>query len=635
MSDFLPLIAARTGGSPGGPDATAQIRRVTPAQLAQYAAVLLDWLAAESVVVRTASGVQSLTLPPSTLLGRGSSGSIRAMSAADLGALLGLSSLLASKSDVGHFHALADVAGLVQALANKAALNHAHPPEQIRATLVPNGHVMTAANGLGSWAPPSGGGGGGGNVSSPLTSDFDIADRSIVSSGSELLRLVGGRVRLGNALIPVLNEGTGGSSPQNRQVWIRSGSSWVHRGLETADVSLLAQVEEQGLVLNPATLSGLLSQLLSLISGRAVNGHIHSINDLQIPAGGSTGQVLGLINNSTWGLLTVSGGGGSVSPLTANLDIATHALVSGATEVIKVAAGKIILGGREVFPSAISAPAAGQVPVYDAVDSLFKNRKLAAAEVTTAVISGLAGADVQAMLANLQTGKLASTATTDAVAPGANAARQYANATSVAAAGAVMVDDIDDDDALGTATDVVPSQRAVKVYVDDALTAAGGLDGIPQGASFPGSPAQPDLFFLTGSTFELFVYITSISRWMATVEREWSHYTQRIDNGQGVGAGHYIVGTGNTTGFRAPFELLISRWTLHNVVVESGTVEIRTAPEGGTVTVADSVGFGGTRTATKASAIVVPAGHLVSVRANGCAVGINFAHISILYRRLG
>jgi hypothetical protein len=134
-----------------------------------------------------------------------------------------------------------------------------------------------------------------------------------------------------------------------------------------------------------------------------------------------------------------SAGGGVSNPLTSNLNLDGRALVDGANEILKFASGKVILGGREIFPAAIASPAAGHVAVYNTGSSLFENRLLAAAEVTVSAISGLTGATVQAALASLESTKLEVGTTTDSIAEGSDAARKYATTTNVAAAGAVMV----------------------------------------------------------------------------------------------------------------------------------------------------------------------------------------------------
>ena len=629
MSNLTPTILQRTTGTPGAADARCVIRRITAAELEAYVQALLAWLPLESLLVSTETGIGALALPPNAVVGR-RAGSLTALTAADIDSILGLTQLLNQRAPMLHAHTIGQVDGLLTELAGKAPTNHLHLPTQIRATGVQNGWVLTANNQLGSWAaPPSGGGVGG-----ALTSDLDIAEFALLSGSQQILRFVGGQLFLRGLRHPALNEGTGGSAPQNRQVFVRDGANWVHRMLTSADLTV---EEVETWWNNNPSLTAAFGIVKTQVEGRAPASHTHVLNTIDmgtLPVGVADGWYAAY--SSTSGKLELrvlpSAGGGVSNPLTSNLNLDGRALVDGANEILKFASGKVILGGREIFPAAIASPAAGHVAVYNNGSSLFENRLLAASEVTVSAIAGLSGATVQAALASLESSKLETNATTDAIAPGSNAARQYANATSVAAAGAVMVSAISDDETLsGAATNVTVSERAIKEYVDTEIAGVGG-GGMPAGTSFPGSPSNGDQFLRTDLR-EVFVYDSGIAAWVGATEREWQHYGARYDPGTGQGAGAYLLGTGATLGFRAPFDVLVTGWEVRNAISDTGTITLRTAPEGGSVTNAQPVFITSSRTASATTPLELGANTIVSIFASGFAVGVLAAYISVRFRR--
>lgn len=629
MSNLTPTILQRTTGTPGAADARCIIRRITPAELEAYVQALLAWLPFESLLVRTEAGIGSLVLPPNAVLGR-RSGSLTALTAADLDGILGLTQLLSERAPINHAHTQGEVDGLLTSLAGKANTNHLHLPNQIRATGVPDGYVLTAAGQLGAWAAPPAGGG----IGSTLTANLNLAGYALTDGTQELLKFAGGQLFLRGLRHPALGEATGEDAPQNRHVFIRDGASWVHRLLTSADLTV---EEVETWWNNNPSLSAALAIVKQKVEERAPASHTHVLNTItlgNLPSGVADGWYVAY--SGTTGQLELrvlpSAGGGVANPLTGNLDIATFALVSGAQEILKWAGGKVILGGREVFPAAINTPAAGHVAVYNNSSSLFENRLLAAGEVSFTPITGIVATNVQAAIAELQAEKLATTATTDAIAEGSSADRKYATATSVAAAGAVMVADISDDETLaGAATDVTVSERAIKDYVDTAIAGVGG-GGMPAGTSFPGSPSNGDQFLRTDLR-EVFLYDSGIAAWVGATEREWQHYGARYDAGTGQGAGAYLLGTGATLGFRAPFDVLVTGWEVRNAISDTGTITLRTAPEGGSVTNAQPVFITSSRTAASTTPLELAANTIVSIFASGFAIGVLAAYVSVRFRR--
>jgi hypothetical protein len=625
-AEHHPLRLERISGTPGGNDATGRVRRITEAERLLFVQQMFGFLAADSLLIRGAADPVGLVVPASCVVGKGATGSLRALTVQDLDGMLGLSAGIATRSPLGHGHAIAEVAGLDAALGNRALVNHLHTPNQIRATTIPDGHVMTAAGGFGSWAPPAGGGGSGG-IANPLVANLDIAGHRIVSGAITLLRYAGGRIYLGDCRMPCLDE----VSPVEGQVWIRGSSSWLHRALVSGDIGATAITGLAG-----ATLVEQLTALLAALGTKANASHTHAPGEIST-TGATSGWVL-TNNNGTavWAALPAIGSG-IANPLTAPLNIAAHAIVSGSQELLKYASGKVYVGGIEVFPSAINAPAAGHVPIYDAGQAKFINRFLAAGETSVTAIAGVAGSNVQTMLASLK-GLVdeATLTSTDDLDEGAT--NKYATAESVAAAGAVMVEDISDDETLaGAATDETVSERAIKAYVDGAIAGIGG-DGAPRGSSFPGSPSTGDVFFRT-DLGEWFTYIGSASAWIGQ-ERSWDHSTGRLEpaaqTATTTGGGAYVFGTGNGAGFRLPFHAFLTGITFQNVTAQAtGTIQCRKATPGGAVSdvmsaLTLSSAPGGTVSEQLAS---VDAGEIVSVHASGFSSGVQFATLQVTYRR--
>lgn len=628
MPDTSPLIMERVSGTPGTPDATGLIRRVTAAELEAYGQTALDWMPKEAVLGRQAGAVTSIVIPPSSVLGRAASGSVRPLLSADLDAILGLSALIGGRAPAIHSHAISAITNLQTELNARALLLHEHNPNQIRSTNIPVGYVLTRGVSGGEWAAPTGGGGA--TLAGPLVGDIEMGTFRILgcSPAVEFFRCTGGRLIVQGGRLPILNEGT----PATGHVWIWTGSAWVHRTLLAADITATALTGVPG-----TTVHAQLEQLLALIEARALTAHTHALADLLVPGGATVGQVISVGSGGTFVVTTPSGGGGGIAnPLTANLDIATFALMSGAQEILKWAGGKVVLGGRDVIPAAITSPAAGHVAVYNDGTTVFENRILTAAEVSVSAISGLSGATVQAALASLESTKLETSATTDAVAPGANAARQYANATSVAAAGAVMVSALATSTSLGTSNVLAPSQNAVKVYVDTAIAASSG-GGVPVGSSFAVSPDDGDVFAHTGM-LELFIFVAAESAWIGLSERSVSFaledYAPAKTTGSTTSPGAYIFGSGNTLGYRLPFDAFITGAVVQSSTVDSGTIEVRKAPYGGTVTAALELEFTADAGASLMDEFVAAdEGDLLSVHAADFGDGILGATMTLFYRR--
>lgn len=621
--ELYPLILERTAGTPGAGDAAGRARRITAAQRQDVTAALLGWMPAQSVVVRGATDPLAIALSSNTVLGRGPTGDVRPLGQADLDSLLGLTAAIGTRAPVVHSHTFGEVPGLQAALDNRALLNHLHPPNQVRATGIPDGWIMTASGQLGSWAAPAAGGG----LGSPLTTNLDIATFGLVSGASAVLSFSGGYAYLAGRKTPQLAENTG--ALVSGHTWVFRPGGWVHGLLAATDVS----ASVPGIAGNTVHL--LLDDLRAQILGRALLSHTHPLSQLEVPAGATPGHYLTPKVGGGWELLALpAAGGGVTSPLSANLNLATYALVSGATELLRYSGGQILLGGRAVFPSTITTPAAGHVPVYDAGNADFRNRLLAAAEVTVEAISGLTGSTVQAALASLESTKLETSATTDAVAEGSSATRKYATAASVAAAGAVMVSAISDNGALGSGATTVSSQRAVKEYVDTTFAGVGG-SGLARGTSFPGSPSDGELYYRTDYR-EVFQWVASASSWVGQ-EREFTMPTTRQVPGTGTApapGGSYLLGNGNTYGFRVPFNAFLTGIAFQGSNVDTGTITVRKATEGGSTELAFTASIIGARGVVVAEQFVsVNANQIVSVFANGFSTTVDYVSFTLTYRR--
>lgn len=621
-AELYPLILERTGGTPGGGDATGRIRRPTAQEIEAVTAAQLGWMSQQSVLGRLDGAPAAIALPAGSVLGRGATGGLRGLTSQDVDDLLTLTARLATKAAIGHGHTVADVANLQWILANTSRLGHTHPLSEIRATGITEGHVPRVRSGaLVYEALPSGGG-----LGSPLTANLDLATWSIVCGALNVLHCSAGRVILGGARVPHLNEGT----PATGHVWIWTGSAWAHRVLVQADITGTAIAGFAA-----TSLVGQLAELLGVLNTKSAIGHSHPLTELQVPAGATPGYYLTPKAGGGWELLPLpAAGGGIANPLTANLNIAGYQIVSGANELLRFSGGQVLLGGRAVFPSTIADPQAGEVAVYDANEGDFRNRLLAASEVTVEEIPAVAGESVQAVLEDLATLVAAATlADTDDLPAGPT--NKYATTSSVAAAGAVMGTDISDDETLvQERDDVVVSERAIKEYVDDSVQSLGGSLGIPQGTSFPGSPDDADLFHRLDLR-EMFQWSSSLSAWVGCVEHTLDHYTQRLDAGTGTGAGAYIYGTGNAAGFRAPHDLLVTSFAVQNSVADTGTVTLRVGTEGGAVSALTSLALSAQRgKVSGALSLEVDAAALLSVHASGFAVGVSFATFRVAYRRL-
>jgi hypothetical protein len=626
MTDLFPIILARTGGTPGAPDATGLLRRLELAELATYGANLLDWLSPESVLVRAAGVPISLVLPPSSVVGRGASGSVRALTASDLDSLLGLSALIGGRDPAIHGHAVGEITNLQNIIANLARLVHTHEVTDLLANGVPTGYVVTKGAGGVAWAAPTGGGGA--TLAGPLVGDIEMGTFKIYgcSPSVEFFRCSGGRLIVQGGRLPILNENT----PTAEDVWIWTGSAWTHQKLTANNIDADPLTGVPG-----TTVHAQLAELLALIEARALLSHSHALSDIEVPGGATTGQVVTVAAGGGFVVTTPSGGGGGVAnPLIANLNIATYALVSGATEILKYAGGQVILGGRAVFPAEIVDPETGHVAIYNGGTELFENGFMQAELIEMTAIPGLASTSVQAALADLK-GQLntATLETTDDLDEGA--LNKYATAASVEAAGAVMVSAISDDETLADeAVDETVSERAIKAYVDAEIAGVGG-GGIPLGTSFPGAPDDGDLLLRTDLR-ETFIYRAASTAWISLDEKTvcFALDLSPAQSAGTAGAGAYIFGTGNTFGYRLPFNAYISGATVQTDQADTGTVEIRRAPFGGSVSLAIELLLSGAAGVSATEQLVsANAGDILSAHAENFVEPVNSASITISYRR--
>lgn len=621
-TELHPLLLERTGGTPGASDAAGIIRRAEPGELLALTEATLAWMALESVLVRAAGEPTALELPLGSVLGRGATGSVRALTASDLDGLLSLTTRLAGKAPLVHGHAIAEVANLQSELNARAPFFHTHVPANIRAAGVPDGHVLTAIGQTTVFAAPTGGGGA--TLAGPLVGDLALEGFRIlcgVANPVELIRCTGSRLYLHGQRYPILAEGT----PAVSQVWIWNGSAWVHRLVVGSDV----QMPEQG-ALTASHLTAQVGQLLTLLDGKAATAHTHPLSEVLVPAGATVGHAVVVGSGNTLTTAAVSGGGGIANPLTANLNISTFALVSGAQEVLKWAGGKVVLGGRDVIPAAIASPAAGHVPVYNAGTSVFENRILTAAEVSTTAISGVTGANVQAMLADIA-GQLP--ADTDDVPEGAT--NKYVTNANIAAAGGLTTANRSDNEALGSSTTLVPTQRAVQVYVDTAVAAVGG-GGMPAGTSFPGSPSSGDTFLRTdlGSAF---VFSSGVSAWIAldeqTLHLPAGPFAAQAATAFTTSTGAYFFGAGNTLGIRLPYDVFLVGLDFQTVQLNTGEVAVRRAAFGDTVTDAMGLTLSNQSGNSQSGAVAIGAGELLSLHGKNFTTGPTQVVATIRYRR--
>lgn len=68
--------------------------------------------------------------------------------------------------------------------------------------------------------------------------------------------------------------------------------------------------------------------------------------------------------------------GGIPNPVNEDIDLDTHGVVSGATELLKLEGGKVRLGGLEVVPSLFTTPANLDIPVYISANNRIENKTL-------------------------------------------------------------------------------------------------------------------------------------------------------------------------------------------------------------------------------------------------------------------
>jgi len=629
MPDQIPIILERVAGTPGSPDATGRIRRVTSAELAAYGAAANDWLPFESVLARGAGAVAGLVLPPLSVVGRAGTGSVRALTSVDLDAILGLSTLIGGRAPAIHGHAISEIANLQTILNGVSRVGHTHPVTDLTSSGVPTGYVVTkTAGGPVAWQAPTGGGGA--TLAGPLVGDIEMGTFRILgcSPSVEFFRCTGGRLIVQGGRLPILNEGT----PATGHVWIWNGTTWVHRVLVAADITATALTGVPG-----TTVHAQLAELLALIDARALLSHTHALADVLVPGGATVGQVVSVAADGTFVCTTPSGGGGGIAnPLTANLDLSTYALMSGVTEILKYSGGQVILGGRAVFPAAIVTPAAGHIPIYNPGTTLFENGLPQAQYVSMSAIGGVTTTSVQAAIASLKTQLTAATLETSDDLP-EGATNKYVNGANLSAAGAVMVSALATSTSLGTSDVLAPSQNAVKVYVDTAIAGVGG-GGIPVGTSFPGAPDDEDVF-LRSDLKETFIYVDGKSWWVSLSERSVSFSLEDYAPADTVGStsapGAYIFGNGNTLGYRLPWDAVITAATVQSTVVDTGTVTVRTAPYGGSVTDALTLAFTADAGATTIDpdGISADEGELISVHAKNFGDGIIGAAMTLFYRR--
>ena len=623
------LILERTGGIAGQSSATGKLRRIATSELQAFIQSHLEWMGPQSVLIRPGGLPKALTIPASHVLGRTGSGDLGALGATGLDAILNLPTRFAAKAPLVHQHMFGEIvataggATLNEVIAALSRADHTHSIGSITAPGSPDGLIPYTLGGVMVLAPPPSGGSGG--IANPLTGNLGIGSHSLYSGPTDLLHFAGGRLFLQGCKIPCLDEGT----PEAGHVWVYTTSPtprWVHRQLSAGGVLMAAggSVETH------------IAALVASVAATAPAVHGHQLSQIIVPTGATPGHYITPAPGGGWEILPLpAAGGGLSSPLISPLDIANHAIVSGANALLSFAGGNVLLGGRQVFPSSIDNPIEGQVAAYSEEHSDFRNRFLKAAEITTVAIAGLETESdhVQSVLEALAVGLTdQELADTDGLIEGA--ANKYSTTANVAAAGAVMASDVQDDGTLATesATEVV-SERAIKAYVDAEVLGAGLGGQVPSGSVFPGSPADDDLFYRT-DIFEQFQYVAASTSWIGTRELSIEHSTGPLKAGFGKGAGGYILGVGNTAGVRLPYGIALTGVTFQNSNVDTGSIAVRESIESGAATDALTLAVAVARGASLVSQLApVPIGRLLSVFASGFAVGITEVSVLITYRR--
>lgn len=347
MDDLLPIsVRPLASGSTQG-----RLQRLSAAEARAFMEGIAAWMPQQSVLCRLGDQPTALQLPASTVFGALPGGGLGAYSGDALDELLGLSAGLAARAPLLHTHDFrTQVTGIDWS------------------TLQDN-RVLARVSGQFVWLSiPTGGGGGG--VSNPITSDLGIGNFAIVSGARTLLQLVGGQLQLDGR--PLLL--TSLTSPADGQALVYDGGEWVNGSLPGASVV----IDLGGGLFEDA--DTVISDFAASIANKSNLDHTHGIEDIQ---GGTPGA---WVRFDAGGVLeevaAPTGSGGISNPLTGDLDIATHALVSGARELISVVGGNVRLDGRDVFPAEISSPAEGQVAVYDEGGAVFGNRLLTPADIS-------------------------------------------------------------------------------------------------------------------------------------------------------------------------------------------------------------------------------------------------------------
>ncbi|MEM9378403.1 MAG: hypothetical protein AAGB93_00540 [Planctomycetota bacterium] len=609
-----PVLLEVTAGTPGQPDARGTLRRTLPNELVFAARELLSWMPAHTVLVRNGQVLTALQMQPGTVVGRTLAGATSPLGRTDLEAILDLVARLGEKADTEHVHTIAQITGLTTVLEGVSRNGHDHPFSDIRdidfATLA-EGRVLGFQGGQFRFLNQLGGGGGLGN---PLSADLDLGGNALVDGPVSLLRRAGSRVQLGGRLLPVFAE----SAPDDGEVWVFEVDQFVHRRLSAAEVNLAAIAG-----LTADDVQEAIAALKAITDDRALTDHSHALTDLQAGVSATPGFYLTPTAGGgvEWKVLPAASGG-VANPLTANLDLAEFALMSGLTEVLRVQGGQIFLGTRRVFDANIESPAQGHVAIYDAGAGEFRNRLLRPEEVST---SG--GELLSTTLATLRTDVDAATLqSTDDLPEGA--ANRYATAGSVQAAGAVMASLVPDDDALGNSA-LPPSQRSVKTYLDTEIAAVGG-GGIPSGTTFPVSPTGGQVFRRTDLR-ETFQYDGTLLRW----EGEPSSFVERNDRSAiGLGAGSYVFGGGSLTGVSFPWDVVVTAISVRSSVSDTGEVQLRIGTSGGPIVIARTLAFSASSAETDSAVdYVFPAGSILSMYARNFSGGLATVHALIHYRR--
>lgn len=361
MSDLFPLQIARAVGAPE----TGEARRIPASQFEAYLNLLLQWVPQDGILVKGPAGLLTPTLEAGQAMGRREDGTFGGLDSSDFDAILNLPSRLGGRAPLVHTHGF------------QAAIS------DIDWSTLAQNRILAYVGGQFLWIDaPSGGG-----LGNPLTADLDLATFALVSGAEELVRFVEGELRICGLPFPKF-----AGDPQVGDVWrFGPGGEWEPTALTAAMISVAAA----GM---GGTVEAAIGTLAGQIAARAPLAHTHDITQV---GGGTEGNWVRFGPGGT--LIEVPPPGGLGNPLTTDLNLGGLKIVDGATDIIQVVGGQLLIAGQPVMETEFGGLAAGDVVRWDPVNERWVNGPLPAEEVTVST-AAVDATDVEGAIDELATG---------------------------------------------------------------------------------------------------------------------------------------------------------------------------------------------------------------------------------------